>query len=109
MDRLNSNRYNDLNSSMFKASDPNRNAWNESRDKGLDTIGNFSAFATDTRIEIKVYDLVVAFTVQRENFDPPRSLFFSIFLAIPVAISSRGFRIARHYFHHFHDRNSSTG
>lgn len=116
MGRLNTNRYNDLNSSMFKAADSNRVGMRETNreTKGLGTIGNFSPFATNSRIEIKVYDLVVDFTVQRENFDPPlapfpRSLFFSIFPSIPVAISSRGFRIARHYFHHFHDRNSSTG
>ena len=99
MDRLNSNRYNDLNSWMFKASDSNRNACNESRDKGLDTIGNFSPFATNSRIEIKVYDLVVGFTVQRENFDPPlapfpHSLFFLFFppylsLSRPAVSASR--------------------
>lgn len=99
MDRLNSNRYNGLNSSMFKVSDSNRGsgAWNESRDKELDTIGNFSPFGTNTRIEIKVYNLVVGFTVQRENFHPPRfhSLHFFYFsrhtcrYLVPTLFASR--------------------
>ena len=89
MGRLNTNRYNDLNSSMFKAADSNRVGMRETNreTKGLGTIGNLSQPIAESKSKFMTSSSVSRFSVKISIHRSPRFHALYFFLFFPPYLS----------------------